>query len=251
MRNEAAEATVPVYVINLDRDEERLRTFLATNAQLTGVERFSAVDGRLVDRADLERAGLIASNLTYNNGVLGCALSHLELWRRAVADQRPITVVEDDAILAANFMPAHQEVIGKLPADWSIVLWGWNFDRSVWAEIPEGVAKSVLQFNQDELRANIETFRGAEVAHAPIRLRHAFGSLAYSVSPTGAAALLEHCLPLARKFIRFEGFGIGIPNNGIDCIMLGAYPTLKAYFCMPPLAVSENRHEISHTHGSD
>lgn len=239
---------VPVYVINLDRDHERWRRFIDTNAHLVEYTRFSAVDGRDVDRAALARDGIIAANLTYNNGQLGCALSHIALWRAAVAGNRVTTVLEDDAILAPNFAPAHDELVKRLPEAWSIVLWGWNFDRSVWAEIPEGAAKSILQFDQDALRDNIEIFRHAEVAHAPVRLRHAFGIMAYTVSPAGAKALLELCLPLARRFIQFEGFGIGIPNNGIDCMMNTAYPKLKAYVCLPPLAVSENRQEISHTH---
>jgi glycosyl transferase, family 25 len=242
---------VSVYVINLDRDQERLRTFTALNADRANFIRFSAIDGRQVDRAALQQDGIIAGNLTYNNGQLGCALSHLALWRGAVAENRVITVVEDDAILAPKFEPARDAFLRGLPADWAIVLWGWNFDRSVWAEIPEGVAKAVLQFDQDELRNNLEGFRRAEVAHAPIRLRHAFGSMAYSVSPTGAEALLKLCLPLARQFIRFEGFGIGIPNNGIDCMMVGAYPKLKSYVCVPPLVVSENRQEVSNTYRFD
>jgi GR25 family glycosyltransferase involved in LPS biosynthesis len=239
---------MPVQVINLDRDRERWRLFNERNVQAAAFNRFSAIDGHQLDRAALQRDGVIASDLTYNNGQLGCAMSHLALWRRAVAEQLVVTIMEDDAILAADFGVASEEFLGRLSADWSVVLWGWNFDRSVWAEIPEGVAKSVLTFDQDALRERIEVFRRSAGAHAPIRLRHAFGIMAYSVSPTGAKALLESCLPLARKFIRFDGFGIGIPNNGIDCMMNIAYPKLQAYVCMPPLAVSENRHDISHTH---
>jgi glycosyl transferase family 25 len=239
---------VTVRVINLDRDQQRLQSFSTINAHLGHFFRFPAIDGRLVDRAALERDGIIARNLTYNNGQLGNALSHIALWRGAIEANDVITVVEDDAILARNFLQARDEMLSRLPADWSIVLWGWNFDRSVWAEIPEGVAKSVLKFDQDALRENIEIFRRSEVAHTPIRLRHAFGTPAYSLTPAAATALLEACLPLARQFIRFEGFGIDIPNNGIDCMMNSAYPKLKAYVCLPPLAVAENRHELSHSH---
>jgi GR25 family glycosyltransferase involved in LPS biosynthesis len=235
-------------VINLDRDHERLKLFVESNPHLTEYERFSAVDGRAMDRETLRRDGIIAANLTYNNGQLGCALSHIALWRQAVAENHVITVIEDDAILAANFAPALDAFVQRLPADWDIALLGWNFDRSVWAEIPEGVAKSVLNFDQDALRENITVFRRSEATHAPVRLRHAFGSLGYIASPAGARALLEICLPLARQFIRFDGFGIGIPNNGIDCMMNTAYPKLKAYVCMPPLAVSENRQDISNTY---
>ncbi len=59
-------------------------------------------------------------------------------------------------------------------------------------------------------------------------------------------ALLEVSVPLVRRFIHFEGFGIGIPNNGIDCMTNTALPNLKAYVRMPPLLVSENRLDMSH-----
>ena len=74
--------------------------------------------------------------------------------------------------------------------------------------------------------------------------------MGYSVSPAGARALTEMCLPLRKRFIHFEGFGIGIPNNGIDCMMNLAYAKLRSYVCMPPLAVSENRQDISTTYSN-
>jgi glycosyl transferase, family 25 len=236
---------VTVHVINMDRDQDRLRTFMSLNDGIVGIERFAAINGNLLDRAALIRDGVMLETCTYSNGFLGSAMSHTTLWRRAIAEDSPITVVEDDVVLAPNFAAARDAFLPALPADWAIVLWGWNFNRPVWAEIPEGVAKAVLNFDQDELRTNIETFRHAAVAHAPVRLRHAFGIPGYTISPLGARAMLEGCLPLQRHFIKFESFGIGIPNNGLDCMMQAVYPKLKSYVCMPPLVVAENREEES------
>jgi GR25 family glycosyltransferase involved in LPS biosynthesis len=240
--------TVAVYIINLDRDKERLSVYLNLNAHLSHVMRFPAIDGNLVDRSALEKRGIIGSTLTYGNGQLGCALSHIVMWRKAIELKSHVTVTEDDVVLAKNFLSAHDSFLDALPEDWDIVHWGWNFDRPVWAEIPEGVARSTMQFDQDELRKNIETFRNQQVAHAPVRLRHCFGTMAYTVSPAGAKTLLDICLPLADKLVGFPGYGIGVYNRGIDCLMNGAYPNMKAYVCMPPLAVSENRQENSRTY---
>src|ERR1700676_1063892 len=76
-------ADVPIYVINLDRDHERMRLFSETNGHLVEFVRFAAVDGRESDRAALQQGGIIKADLTYNNGQLGCALSHIALWRFA------------------------------------------------------------------------------------------------------------------------------------------------------------------------
>ncbi len=73
-----------VYVINLDRDKERLDKYLIQNAHLSHVLRFPAIDGNLVDRSALERRGLIAGKLSYGNGQVGCALSHIVMWRKAI-----------------------------------------------------------------------------------------------------------------------------------------------------------------------
>ena len=46
---------MPVYVINLDRDRDRLAQFLETNAHVPDTVRFPAIDGGTMDRAVLQR----------------------------------------------------------------------------------------------------------------------------------------------------------------------------------------------------
>jgi GR25 family glycosyltransferase involved in LPS biosynthesis len=72
----------PVYVINLDRDTERLQSFLAVNERIDDFIHFPAIDGRLRDRETLRQEGIISQGLPYYNGQLGCALSHIALWHR-------------------------------------------------------------------------------------------------------------------------------------------------------------------------
>jgi len=239
---------VTVHVINLDRDTERLATFKRLNAHVGEIRRAVAVEGAKLDRAQLAREGFCERDLRYSNGSLGNAHSHMTLWRQAVEQGAVTNIAEDDAVFALHFSEASKAFLAGLPDDWDIVLWGWNFDAFLWVEMPEGVARCKLEFNQDDLRRNLETFRSRRHEHVPVRLRHAFGTLGYSVSPRGARALLDACLPLTNRQIEFPGFDVVIENRSFDSMMNAVYPQLKAYACMPPLAASENRHETSRTH---
>jgi GR25 family glycosyltransferase involved in LPS biosynthesis len=232
-----------VYVINLDEDEERLARFREINRHLP-IVRQSAVDGRSLDRRQLQDQGHITENLSYNNGTLGAALSHIGLWRRALDAQATITIAEDDAIFARDFVVTANAFLQRLPNNWDIVMWGWNFDEHLWIEMPEGVSLCALKTDQDELRRNIDAFRTGHFTPTPIRLRHMFGNMAYTVSADGAAKLLKSCLPLRDQLIPFFGFG-GIKNISIDAMMNAVYPNIRAYVSIPPLTVSENRPETS------
>jgi glycosyl transferase, family 25 len=238
---------VRVHLINLDRDRERLNRFHDLNAHLPDVVKPLAIEGRRLDREVLQELGYITPNLSYNNAALGNAHSHIELWRKSVESNQPTTIAEDDAIVARDFVTAYDDFLRKVPSDWDIVLWGWNFDAFLWVEIPEGVSSCKIQFNQNELRQNVEIFRTRKVSHVPLRLRHSFGIMAYTVSPAGAKALMDICLPLRDTLIEFSGYQVVIENKTIDAVMNQAYPRIKAYVCMPPLAISENRHETSNT----
>ena len=167
------EERLVVHLINLDRDVERLNRFLEINKHLDKIIRPPAFEGKYLDRSQLEMAGYISPHLSYSDPVLGCAYSHIELWKKAVRERMIITICEDDAILAEHFSDASVEFLAKLPSDWDIVLWGWNFDAFLWVEIPEGV-RAMMRFDQDDLRKNIENFRNHVATHAPIRLRHGF-----------------------------------------------------------------------------
>jgi GR25 family glycosyltransferase involved in LPS biosynthesis len=237
-------------VINLDRSHERMEQFRLRNSHLS-VRRVSAVDGRTVDRHEVAAKGLIDQDVPFPPGSVGAALSHIGLWKTAVQAQAPLTIAEDDAIFAVHFATAAAEVLSRLTADWDLILWGWNYDAYLWVEIPEGVSRSRLQFNQDDLRHNVEVFRRSRHPVAPIRLRHAFGLLAYSVSPKGAGALLELCVPIKRRLIPFTGFDVQVEMRSVDRMMNFAYPRLRSYVCFPPLAVSENTHETSTIQGDN
>jgi glycosyl transferase family 25 len=81
----------------------------------------------------------------------------------------------------------------------------------------------------------------------PIRLRHAFGLMAYTISPRGAEAMLATRLPLTDRIIELDWCEAVLSDGPIGIGMNRVYPTMPSYVCMPPLAVSENLREDSRT----
>jgi GR25 family glycosyltransferase involved in LPS biosynthesis len=239
----SALSTLPIYVINLDRTPARLAEFYKRNAHLRSVERFPAIDGRALDREELIRDEVITADCIYTAGNLGCAMSHFALWRKAVEGGRAITVAEDDAIFSKHFAARSRQFLEGLSEDWDFVQWGWVFQQYVWVHVIPEIAGTTMIFNQDQLRQHIADFQSHDVVPAHVRLRHSFGTVCYSVSPKGARALLQHCTPLSGRLIEFAGFGVTIENKGIDCMMNGAYPSLKAFISLPPLVATEHRED--------
>jgi GR25 family glycosyltransferase involved in LPS biosynthesis/tetratricopeptide (TPR) repeat protein len=238
---------LPIYLINLDRSTDRLAEFRRRNAHLRNVVRFPAVDGQTLDREKLIEDGVIAPDCTYTPGALGCGLSHVALWRKSIAENRPITIAEDDAAFSHQFDAHSKELIEKLSSGWDVVVWGFIFQTYVWIDLLPEVSSAKVQIFEDQLQQNIHNFKDLRSLPTLMKLRHLFGTPCYSVTPKGARALLDSCLPFDSTLIDFPGFGVRTPNEGVDCAMNRTYPSLDSFVCMPPLVVVENRHETSLT----
>lgn len=228
------------YVINLDRSGDRLARFRARNRHLPEVSRFPGVDGGAVSRAELEAAGYVSGELDYGAGSLGCAVSHVKLWEMAAAEDRAITVFEDDAALAHQFERCADKVLSKLPADWDVVLWGNNFPPAfIWVDLG-GSKTRIVPYGRASRTTpeEVEAFQQTATSEGAIRLLHAFGLCAYSISAAGAKKAVEHCRPLRRRSIEFPDAGVWVAEDNIDVALCGLYPSLKAFICLPPIAMT-------------
>ena len=128
MKGSVADPAEQVQVINLEHGSaDRLARFRQRNSHLRNVTRISAIDGLAVDRARLVENGTIAEDCPYLPGSLGCALSHLDLWKQAASLERVVTVMEDDVICSRQFDSESARVRSMLPPDWDIILWGYLF----------------------------------------------------------------------------------------------------------------------------
>jgi len=172
-----------IHFINLDRTPDRRREFLARNNHLSNVSRFAAIDGNDLDPDALVRDGTISRGIKqiYSRGNLGLALSHISLWRKAIESGKTITVCEDDAIFNHGFSHAAERVTSRLPPDWDLVLWGWNFDSVLLMDILPGVSPCLVSCDQEQMRIGTVQFQKQSLSPQPIRLLQAFGTVCYSI----------------------------------------------------------------------
>ena len=115
-----------VYVINLEKDKERLE-FISTQLKALNIEfeRFEAVDGSSI-KNDLRLTTYCSSNCP--DGLKGCAISHRTLWETMIEnDYKNILILEDDAILNSNIDSELQLSWDTVPNDFDILYLGSTF----------------------------------------------------------------------------------------------------------------------------
>ncbi len=230
-----------VCYLNLRRRADRNAQFLRWNAAVAELDRVEAVDGTSVTIEELVRDGVIREPLKhFTAGSLGCTASHKKMWERAVAEQAVLTVAEDDAVLNRHFAEKVPDLLARLPPDWDIVLWGWNFDALLHVEIIPGLKRATVRSHKQPLGPRLAEFQSKDYEACLFPLIAAFGTVCYSISPKGAEQLLRRCFPLKRERILVPGMKIRLPNNTIDVVLIQHYRNVKSYVCLPPLAWTEN-----------
>jgi len=231
-----------IHLINLDRTPERLESFRRINSHLKKLMRFPAIDGGKLDRDALIADGAMVREVsaTYANRGLGNALSHIELWKIAVRSGRPLTTLEDDAIVHRSFEDAAARVVASLPGDWHLILWGWNFDHQMIFNFLPGVSACAGTFFENDMRANWGNFQDCPFHPQAFKVFVAIGTISYTVSPIGARTLLDRVVPLRPLRPPYV-------NSGIDIAMLAEYWEMNAFACFPPLVITKNEREISET----
>ena len=125
------------YVINLDYDKQRFNIIkeqcLKNNLNIT---RFNAINGKLINLNDIEikkRFGNeplkneIIKNKFLQRNQIGCALSHINLWKKIVEENNNIILVlEDDAIVPNDFQKKLLDYTNQLPDNWDMLICGGN-----------------------------------------------------------------------------------------------------------------------------
>lgn len=233
-----------IFVINLDRSHERFRRFMEKNRHLQDVERFSAFDGADLDRRALIDDGLVAEPLSYKVGTLGCALSHVTMWKYAVDNNVTVTISEDDTVYSKHFYRSTEEIFRSLAGEWDYIHWGFDYEKCfIWVNL--GFAKAKLQFYGFEPNSEHREQRVTEWAPpTAVKLAHCLGTFCYTVSPKGARALLDGCVPLTDRNIDLPGTGFFLPDLGIDVSMCGVFEKMRSFACFPPIVIADGSESV-------
>ncbi|HEY2641258.1 MAG TPA: glycosyltransferase family 25 protein [Streptosporangiaceae bacterium] len=169
------------YVVNLARSPDR-RAHISAQLARTGIqyEVVPAVDGRELDLGNTELFDpALIRRSGFRPGAAGCALSHLEVYRRVLADGRDQALVLEDDV--------------NLPADLAIVA------DAVAAEMS---ATEVVLLNFHSIEPCRITNAGSVRLPSSRRLVHlvdeaqASSTGAYMITREACRRMLQTCLPL-------------------------------------------------------
>jgi GR25 family glycosyltransferase involved in LPS biosynthesis len=98
--------TVPIRVVNLERRPDRWQSIdkMLRNQGIKHHTRFNAVDGTKIPMNDFIKNLFRNNDFNYRQGVVGCALSHIQLWQELLHSKNDFMVIlEDDIELSDNF----------------------------------------------------------------------------------------------------------------------------------------------------
>jgi GR25 family glycosyltransferase involved in LPS biosynthesis len=136
------------YIINLKKNIDRLEdiTTIYNSSDLSPPQfiRIEAVNGREIDIRpyvsdrvyngilEIDKTGARLHHSQITRGAVGCYLSHLEIYKRFDASNKPYAlIIEDDASFNKDiYNEGIRNIMQNIPSDWDIILLG-KIDRDV------------------------------------------------------------------------------------------------------------------------
>lgn len=115
-----------VFVINMEKDVKRMSQigtlFKKDNISF---ERTEAVNGKTLSQDDKNAFVSKVCHSICTDSMIGCALSHYNIWKRVVKEGlKSVLVFEDDVYFMDNYEEIFNKAITELPEDWDIFYLG-------------------------------------------------------------------------------------------------------------------------------
>lgn len=193
-----------IYCINLERSQDRRRKMQSQfDRLLIPFEFINAVDGRTLSDEKIATVydkwrTRFCHGKDLSRGEIGCVLSHIEFYRKVIADNAPGFLFEDDVKLDSDVKGALEKISLFLAA-----------------------AKSPCLVQLPGLDRDMPQHKGNCSSDAFVRVLSAMGAYAYGVNPLGAALLLDAFSPIKfpsdyyRHLIRYYGLNFYVYNRRV------------------------------------
>jgi len=206
-----------IICLNLEKRKDRkeyIKKILTETKLLEFSNFFNAIDGQKLLPTDELIKIFINNDFGSRKSFIGCALSHLEIWKQLIADDKyeKYLILEDDIIFVDNIRSKLNQLYKKLrKIEWDIVYLGFHCKKSK----IEKYEKYLYQIKYMTI--------------IPYKIKWTIGGLfGYIITKSGALKL--------KKFIDENGI-----KHGIDYLMFYYADTigLNHYQVLPPLILSE------------
>ena len=197
------------FVVNLDRRPDRFTKFRATAPSTINFERYSAIDGKKL-KSSLEMSNLFNFNdYNYRSGIVGCALSHIDLWIRLLEDPEYDTylIVEDDVEFSNDFS-SKLDTLNTNP-NWDVLMLGHHLRTP---------SENAYDRNSNPVCQRWNTVRSFSESKG--------GTGGYLIRKGGAFGML--------KFIQETSM-----TNAIDTMIQHACDTIDVFYCFPHLVYAD------------
>jgi len=227
-----------IFVISLERSLERKIIFDNYNSKYINYTYYKAVDGKTINIDTLDPTILKKNSINYSACAIGCALSHLQLWEKCIELDRPIIIMEDDAIVSRDFKKHMNNLMNNLvPKMWDIIQLNYNFD-SILSYNNTNYETCNCVFNKHKMtKTDIVNFVNTKINTTIAKLNFCFGASAYVISPNGAKKLKESCFPMDNRSINIP-FLQKFNCYTIDSMMNSIYKDILAYVCIIPFVIT-------------
>jgi len=227
------------FVISLKRKPERLEKFRRFNSNnKIDFQHFEGVDGRDINMTEIV-GRVVAKNTIYRPGSIGCAMSHLALWKQCASQAKSFVILEDDAVARNDMMDRLIELLVPF-GEFDLIVLGWNTDRPLELEIAPGIFYGggfSVPFPSNEHLSDFAASNNPVGLH---RLSMSTGSPGYVVSPKGARLLITGCFPMDHRQVRFASWNATFDSQNIDGMMAALFRWIAAYACVAPLVMTAN-----------
>jgi len=227
-----------IFVISLEKSKERRCDFDYNNSKYIKYKYFNAIDGKTLSVDKLDERIFKKNSTNYSNGAIGCALSHLQLWDKCIEINKPIIILEDDAVVNKDFNKHINNLLNNLlPKKWDIVQLNYNMD-SILSYKNTNYETCSCVFNKTKVtKTIISNFVNSKINTTIAKLNYCFGTSAYLIHPDGAKMLKSACFPLDNRIINLP-FLNNLTCFTIDCMMNSVYKDISAYVCVVPFVIT-------------